>query len=47
MGRTCDHYGFAVYSVKCLRSSYAKSRQEDVPAHILKALREELVDGYE
>jgi hypothetical protein len=30
-----------------LLTIYAKSRQENVPANILKALKEELVDGYE
>jgi hypothetical protein len=28
-------------------SIYAKSNQENIPAHILKALKEELVEGYE
>lgn len=30
-----------------LLTIYAKSRQENVPSHILKALKEELVDGNE
>ncbi len=30
-----------------LLTIYAKSNREDIPAHILKALKEELVDGYE
>lgn len=30
-----------------LLTIYAKSKQENVPAHILRALKEELVDGYE
>lgn len=30
-----------------LLTLYAKSRQENAPSHILKALKEELVDGYE
>ena len=30
-----------------LLTIYAKSRQENVPANILKALQEELVNGYE
>lgn len=30
-----------------LLTIYAKSSQENVPSHILKALKEELVDGYE
>ena len=30
-----------------LLTIYAKSNKENIPAHILKALKEELVDGYE
>ncbi len=30
-----------------LLTIYAKSKKENVPAHILKALKEELIDGYE
>ncbi len=30
-----------------LLTIYAKAKQENVPAHILRALKEELVDGYE
>ncbi len=30
-----------------LLTIYAKSSQENIPAHILKALKQELVDGYE
>ncbi len=30
-----------------LLTLYAKSSKDNVPAHILKALKEELVDGYE
>jgi mRNA-degrading endonuclease RelE of RelBE toxin-antitoxin system len=30
-----------------LLTLYAKSNQENIPAHILKTLKEELVDGYE
>jgi len=30
-----------------LLTLYTKSRQENVPAHILKALKEEFVDGHE
>lgn len=30
-----------------LLTIYAKSRQENAPVHILRALKEELVDGYE
>ncbi len=30
-----------------LLTIYAKSSKENIPAHILKALKEELVDGYE
>lgn len=30
-----------------LLTIYVKSRQKNAPAHILKALKEELVDGYE
>ncbi len=30
-----------------LLTIYAKSDQENIPAHILKVLKEELVDGYE
>ena len=30
-----------------LLTIYAKSSKESIPAHILKALKEELVDGYE
>jgi len=29
-----------------LLTLYAKSRQENAPAHILKALKEELIDDY-
>ncbi|MCK5523303.1 MAG: transcriptional regulator [Thiomargarita sp.] len=30
-----------------LLTLYAKSKKENIPAHILKTLKEELVDGYE
>ena len=30
-----------------LLTIYVKPRKENIPAHILKALKEELVDGYE
>lgn len=30
-----------------LLTIYAKSNQENIPAHILKVLKEELIDGYE
>ncbi|MCU7837051.1 MAG: transcriptional regulator [gamma proteobacterium symbiont of Taylorina sp.] len=30
-----------------LLTIYAKSNKENIPAHILKALKRELVDGYE
>ncbi|MBU0500265.1 MAG: transcriptional regulator [Gammaproteobacteria bacterium] len=30
-----------------LLTIYAKAKRENVPAHILRALKEELVDGYE
>ena len=30
-----------------LLTLYAKSSKDNVPAHILKALKEELIDGYE
>ncbi len=30
-----------------LLTIYAKSNKENIPSHILKALKEELVDGYE
>lgn len=30
-----------------LLTIYAKSRKENVPPHILRSLKEELVDGYE
>ncbi len=30
-----------------LLTIYAKSNRENIPAHILKALKEELTDGYE
>jgi len=30
-----------------LLTLYAKSKKENIPAHILKILKEELVDGYE
>ena len=30
-----------------LLTIYAKSNKENIPAHILKALKEELIDGYE
>ena len=30
-----------------LLTIYTKSKKENVPAHILKALKEELIDGYE
>ena len=30
-----------------LLTIYAKSKKENVPAHILKILKEELIDGYE
>lgn len=30
-----------------LLTIYSKSKKEDIPAHILKALKGELVDGYE
>ena len=30
-----------------LLTIYAKSKKENVPAHILRALKEELIDGYE
>ncbi len=30
-----------------LLTIYAKSSKENIPAHILKALKEELIDGYE
>ena len=33
-------------SVIWLLTIYAKSHQENAPAHILRALKEELIDGY-
>jgi hypothetical protein len=30
-----------------LLTIYTKSKKENIPAHILKALKEELIDGYE
>ncbi len=30
-----------------LLTLYAKSNKDNIPAHILKALKEELIDGYE
>jgi len=30
-----------------LLTLYAKSNKENIPTHILKALKEELIDGYE
>ena len=30
-----------------LLTLYAKSKKENIPAHIIKILKEELVDGYE
>ena len=41
------YYNQVGESLIWLLTLYAKSRQENAPSHILKALKEELVDGYE
>lgn len=41
------YYSQSGESLIWLLTIYAKSRQENAPAHILRALRQELVDGQE
>lgn len=41
------YYNQAGAGLIWLLTIYAKSRQENAPANILKALKKELVDGYE
>ena len=41
------YYNQPSESLIWLLTIYAKSKKEHAPAHILKALKEELVDGYE
>ena len=41
------YYNQVGESLIWLLTIYAKSRQENVPSHILRALKEELVDGNE
>jgi putative component of toxin-antitoxin plasmid stabilization module len=41
------YYNQVSASLIWLLTIYAKSRQENIPANILKALKEELIDGYE
>jgi len=45
-GVTVIYYNQVGENLIWLLTLYAKSRQENAPAHILKALKEELVDGY-
>jgi len=41
------YYTAPTKGVLWLLTIYAKSNKENIPAHILRALKEELVDGYE
>ncbi len=41
------YYAAPASGVIWLLTMYAKSNRENVPAHILKALKEELIDGFD